>query len=169
MIFMTVGTQLTFDRMVQTVDGWCESRKTNAVFGQISDPGPKGYRPAYFEWRDFIAPDEFNRRYEEADLIIAHAGMGSIISALTMAKPIVIMPRKAVLGEHRNDHQLATAEKFADRSGVYVAWNETELPGLLDRLIENPPSANGEAASAFADPQLIGTVRDFIFSDRKAG
>ena len=42
-------------------------------------------------------------------VVIAHDEMGSIITALEMGKPIVVMPRRAELGEHRNDHQVAAA------------------------------------------------------------
>lgn len=167
MIFLTVGTQLTFDRMVKAVDTWCKKVPDVGIFGQISDPGAKGYRPAHFEWQDFIGPEEFNKRFNAANLIVAHAGMGSIISALTASKPIIIMPRSAALGEHRNEHQRATAEKFGRKEGVYVAWDETELAALLTRLSKNPPVTAGAAASAFAEPKLIETLRDFIHMETK--
>ena len=66
--------------------------------------------------------------------MIAHAGMGSIITALELGKPIMVMPRRASLGEHRNDHQVATAKRFAEQGRIMVAFNEKELVDKLDQL-----------------------------------
>ena len=86
MIFLTVGSELAFDRLVKAVDHWCGLHNFNEVFGQIADKGPNGYRPLNFEYTEFISPEEYCRRYEEAELIVGHAGMGSIITALAKAK-----------------------------------------------------------------------------------
>jgi len=99
MIFYTLGTQLSFERMTRAVDDWAGQRGRSDVFGQISDPGADGYRPRNFEWVDRIAPAKFDERFTRADFIIAHAGMGSIITAQDQNKLIVVMPRRAHLGE----------------------------------------------------------------------
>jgi hypothetical protein len=48
------------------------------------------------------------------------------------------MPRRASLGEHRNDHQLATARALAARGQVRVALDETQLGEALDALEAAP-------------------------------
>lgn len=157
MIFVTVGTQLAFDRMVRAIDAWAGAASPKPeVFAQI---GPTELVPQHLEHKAFVEPGEFAERAGAADAIVAHAGMGSIITALTFGKPIIIMPRRADLGEQRNDHQLATAARFADRPGVMVARDETELPGLLDRLAD---LRGAEPIPEFASPGLIGAIRDFI-------
>ncbi len=60
---------------------------------------------------------------QAATAIVAHAGMGTILTALEMGKPLLVMPRRAALGEHRNDHQLATASRFAELGRVKVAFS----------------------------------------------
>ena len=162
MIFLTVGQELPFDRLVRTVDEWCRDRKRSDVYGQIGDPGPDGYRPSHYEWKPFIEPDEYGRRFNEADFIVSHAGMGSIITALTLPIPILIMPRHVGLKEHRNDHQVATANRFASRPGIEVAADEMELIPALDRLADKQISVGDAVASPFAEPQLLDTIRDFI-------
>ena len=162
MMFLTVGHEMPFDRLVRAVDEWCRERNRSDVFGQIGDPGPAGYKPSQFEYKLFIEPDEYERRFQEADLIIAHAGMGSIITALTLPKPILIMPRHGALKETRNDHQVATANRFASRSGIEVAVDEVQLGPALDRLIDKQIAVGDAVASPFAEPQLLDTIRDFI-------
>ena len=124
MIFVTVGTQLPFDRMVRTIDQWAGARSYGEVFAQI---GPAKYRPKNIPWAEFLDADECRRKIEQADVVVAHAGMGSILTALELGKPIVIMPRLSALGEHRNDHQLATAKRFLAQGRVIVAFDEHQL------------------------------------------
>ena len=162
MIFLTVGTQLPFDRLTRAVDDWCVTSPETPVFGQIADPGPEGYRPRHFAWQAFVEPAEFDQRFEQADIVIAHAGMGSIITALTRAKPVLIMPRRADLREQRNDHQLATAAQFEGRPGVHVARDESEVGPMLDRVLATEGHGVAPGASPFASPRLIEALRTFI-------
>lgn len=168
-IFLTVGTQLPFDRLVRSVDAWAGADgRGQTVFGQIAEPGPGGHRPVNFNWIAHLDPASFEARFAAADLIVAHAGMGSIIGALAAPKPILILPRRAALGEQRNDHQLATARRFAGRPGVTVCMDEAELGPVLDRLLSAAAGSEGAAAStigAEASPGLLGAIRAFVFGN----
>ncbi|MBY8978140.1 glycosyltransferase family 28 protein [Rhodobacteraceae bacterium NNCM2] len=154
MIFLTVGTQLPFDRLVRAVDAWAAQGEV-PVFGQISDEAE--YRPTNFEWTARLSPSDFEARFTAASAVVSHAGTGTIISALTRGKPILIMPRRASLGEHRNEHQLATVERFGQRSGIWVAGDHAELAPALSRMLSAPPAA--AALTPFAEPELVGALR----------
>ena len=159
MIFVTVGTQLPFDRLVRTVAEWAAEEGRDDVFAQI---GPARWKPSNIETVPFITPEDFRRRVSNCRVIIAHCGMGSILTALQMGKPIVVMPRREALDEHRTDHQFATARKFREMGTVTVAMDERELRvhlGGLDDL--RAP----DAISPRASEQLIGTIRDFVRGD----
>lgn len=162
MILLAVGTQEPFDRLVRAVDQWVADTG-HAVFGQLGRIGPESYRPANFPWAPLLPAAEFEARFAAAPLVIAHAGMGAIIAALGQGKPLVIMPRRASLGEHRNEHQLATVEKFRDRPGIFVAEDETMLAGTLDRALA--AGSGGEALSPWARPELLETLRRFIHGE----
>lgn len=161
MIFLTVGTQLPFDRLVRAVDEWCAQSGRSDLFGQIAEPEANGYRPVHFEWQSFVEPDEFQHRFETADAVIAHAGMGTIISALALTKPLVVMPRRASLGEHRNDHQLATAERFDGRGSIRVVRDGEALSGAM-ATIHSESAGNELPLSPYADERLIAAVRAAI-------
>jgi UDP-N-acetylglucosamine transferase subunit ALG13 len=167
MILLTVGSQLPFDRLVRAVDVWCGGTGRVDVFAQIGEPDTQGYRPKNFAWHTFVAPSVLDERMRQAELIVAHAGMGSIISALKYRKPIVIMPRRAVLGEHRNDHQHATAIRFADRRGIFVAEDETALPAAIGRALAYGASGE-EALQPHAQPRLLQALRSYIFAGTTA-
>ena len=155
MIFVTVGTQLPFDRLVGTVDRW-SSRSREAVFAQI---GPSQQSFKNIETVPFLTPEEVSRRFAEASVIIAHAGMGTIFTALTARKPLLVLPRREDLGEHRNDHQMATARRLSDRGLVTVAWTEEELERRLEAIHEIQPNA---PISEDAEDSLLDAVRGFL-------
>lgn len=157
MIFVTVGTQLPFDRLIHAVDGWAAAGGANPkVFAQI---GPTELRPRNIEARPFISPSECRELIHDADVVVSHAGMGTILSALELGTPVLIMPRRAELGEHRNDHQLATARWFARERSVSVAFDAAELVQKLDQVER---LAVGSRISEYAGDGLIGALRSFI-------
>jgi UDP-N-acetylglucosamine transferase subunit ALG13 len=156
LIFVTVGAQMPFDRMVRTVDEWAHLRGRSDVFAQI---GCTDWTPRHIEFVHLLEPDDFRLRVRKADVIVAHAGMGSILTALEAGKPILVMPRRGDLKETRNDHQVATARRFGDQGRVAVAMDEHELAQRLDELSSlgsSAPISNG------ASPRLIDAVRSFI-------
>ncbi|MCG2841971.1 glucuronosyltransferase [Sandaracinobacter sp. RS1-74] len=165
MIFLTVGTQEPFDRLVAAVDDWAAAHDT-PIFGQLGALKPDSYRPKHFEWRDFISADDYQRRLEASDLLVAHVGMGSIISALTFGKPLVMMARRAALGEHRNEHQLATAARFEGRAGLHIAAEAADVGPLIDRVQASGGDGAAAGLSPYAAPELIETLKSFIHAGR---
>jgi len=164
MIFLTVGTHEPFDRLVRYVDDWCAERGGgDEVFGQITKRAE--YTPAHFKAVATLGPDEYQKQFNTADIIVSHAGMGSIITALSMQKPIVILPRRGHLQETRNDHQFATMQRFRARAGIFAAEDQDELSAILHQLTDGLADGNvtvGQEIQPFANQQLIEAVRDFI-------
>jgi UDP-N-acetylglucosamine transferase subunit ALG13 len=170
MIFLTVGTQLPFDRLVRSVDRWCEQTKFSDVVGQLALRNTLGnYDPRHFRWVSFMEPRDFEHHFCIADIIVAHAGMGSIITAIMKAKPILVLPRRAALGEQRNDHQLATVERFRGREGVVVARGEDDVPTQLDVMLARCARDRATALDApqQADERLISELRRAIAGCRE--
>jgi UDP-N-acetylglucosamine transferase subunit ALG13 len=155
LIFATVGTQLPFDRMIRALDAWAGQGRRDDIFAQI---GPSSIRPAHLRWKQFVEPSEFERLVGEASVVVAHAGMGSILTAIDLGRPIIVMPRLARLGEHRNDHQLSTAARLAER-GLHVAHDDAQLIALLERASTLTPPHPAAPTS-----ELSNAVRAFIFA-----
>lgn len=160
MIFVTVGTDQPFDRMLKVIDCWAGESGRKDVFAQI---GEGGWEPEHIPFVHFLEPVEFKRRFAEASLIIGHAGMGTILSALLHGKPILVVPKKASLGEHRNEHQTATARRMMELGNVNVAFDEVELREKLDHVDELQARTRIEAHST---GPLVEGIRDFIFQGK---
>ena len=159
-IFVTIGTQEPFDRLIKAVDQVAAEHKDIEFIAQTVS---SEYVARHMKTFDFITPEEYNKILSDSSLIVSHAGMGTIISALQINKPIIVLSRIARLGEHRNEHQLATAKKMKDLNFVHVADNENDLKNKLKLFIEDQKSLSslhqlGENAS----PELIKSIRDFI-------
>jgi UDP-N-acetylglucosamine transferase subunit ALG13 len=159
LIFATVGSQGPFDRLIHAVDEWTALRGRSDVFAQI---GKAKYIPKHIRFTEFVDPREFKRLVEEAQLVVAHGGIGSIISALEAAKPIVVMPRRAQFREQRNDHQVATARQFEGKGQIIVAYEEQSLAERLDYALT---LGKTERIKMEASPQLIMTIRSFLDRD----
>lgn len=155
MIFVTVGSQMPFDRLIQAVDQWAGRTKVD-IFGQVADAQ---YIPKHFQFVASMAPSQYSDVVRKADLIVAHAGMGSIITALEYGKPILIMPRRGALAETRNDHQVATARQFSGKNGIAVAMDESELIQKLESWSHGDAAAPIKSA---ASDELLQGIRRFL-------
>ena len=110
MIFVTVGTQkFKFDRLLKIVDEFIENGVIcEKVFAQI---GTCSYIPKHYEYVKFLSPEEYDKCLKDCSYVIAHAGVGSIHSALKLNKKILVVPRISKYNEHIDDHQCEIARK----------------------------------------------------------
>lgn len=165
-IFVTVGTDLPFDRLVRTLDDWAPAHPEFEIFAQI---GETSFRPQNIPYTHFIEPPEFKQRFQESDLIVSHAGMGTILSSLSFQKPLLVMPRIAAKGEHRNEHQLATAKHLKALNKINVAPDEKELLRILEslqspdpRLPITDPRSGCASIGPYASQTLTAKLNEFI-------
>ena len=132
MIFLTVGTQFPFDRLVKAVDDLFDRGLIHEqIVAQIGD---SKYRPRHFEAVASLDKNAFDRNIQEASAIIGHAGMGTITMALEHSKPLLAMPRRKKYGEVVNDHQVVLAIKFEALGHILLARDETELADKIAEL-----------------------------------
>lgn len=133
MILVTVGTQLPFERLVAGVDEWASRRLSKPEVlaqvgaGRVNYPRLKCVR--------FLDGPQYSEAIAAAELIVAHAGTGSILAGLDRGVPVIIMPRDHRRGEHRDDHQMQTARQLEKMGMVTVAWNEADLPHHIERAL----------------------------------
>ena len=152
---------MPFDRLVRVVDAWAGSGRRKDVFAQV---GASQWTPTHLSYSAFLPPDEFARRFAAAKVVVAHAGMGTILSALRWEKPLLVMPRRAALGEQRNDHQIATARHLSALGKVNVAMDDDDLRRQLDLLDDLTPRT---PIGPYASRELTDALRAFVQSSQR--
>lgn len=132
MIFLTIGTQYPFERLLRAVDEACSQNLfEEELFGQI---GTSSYQPRYFKFSESLDEERFNDFVSRSTAIIGHAGVGTISIALKHNKPLLTMPRLARYREHVNDHQVGLARKFESAGHILVAYTQLEIPEKVRQL-----------------------------------
>ncbi|MEJ1355179.1 MAG: glycosyltransferase [Candidatus Sedimenticola sp. (ex Thyasira tokunagai)] len=156
MIFVTVGHQMPFDRLLHLVDMWAEKSGCTDIFAQI---GTGDYIPKNFQSRPFLSIDEFECYLSESTAIVAHAGTGTIIKTLYHGKPLLVLPRLGALGETRNDHQVGTARHFSETGQILMADDDSDFLGKMDTLMSFIPS---RGIGVDGSSNLIKKITQFI-------
>jgi beta-1,4-N-acetylglucosaminyltransferase len=132
MIFLTVGTQFPFDRLVRSVDlAFDGGHIDEEIIAQI---GESSYKPRNFISIASLDKDIYDKRLREASSIISHAGIGTITMALDNKKPLLVMPRLAKYGEVVNDHQVAIARRFSELGYILAAYDVNDFPDEIRKL-----------------------------------
>ncbi len=166
MIFMAVGTQFPFDRLVTYMDEWAKQHE-EPVIAQIGDGN---YRPKHMQFERFMDGGSYNDNIRQATVFVSHAGMGNIISAKELGTPIIVINRQFKLGEHRNDHQADGLKWMGKLEGVYAASNQDELYHHLGTIL----SGNKTTAADTQPPQksdghlaISHYIADFILTGQR--
>jgi len=79
-----------------------------------------------------IPERELTQAIREADVVVAHAGVGTALAALEVGKCPVLVPRRLSHGEHVDDHQTQIAAELGNR-GLAVSAEADEL--TLEHLL----------------------------------
>ena len=129
MILVLLGTfPLPFDRPLKEIEKAIE--KGLITEEVIVQNGHTDFTSDFLTFRPFIPMDELMVLYEKADLIISHAGTGSLIKGLRENKKIIGIARLQKYGESVDDHQMELLNEFA-LAGYIFPWHERENFGLV--------------------------------------
>lgn len=149
MIFLTVGTQFPFDRLVKSIDALvAQNGFDEEIFAQI---GHSKYKPKSFKANASLDKSLFDKHMLDASCIVSHAGMGIITMALETNKPLLVMPRLKKYGEVVNDHQVAIAKQFEQLGHLLVAYEVEQIPEKLAQLKTFVPTKRQAQPQAVAE------------------
>jgi UDP-N-acetylglucosamine--N-acetylmuramyl-(pentapeptide) pyrophosphoryl-undecaprenol N-acetylglucosamine transferase len=156
MVLVTTGTnESSFDRLVEAAGELTGELLVQYGSSAISC-GPHG------QWIDFMPFDELRAAMLEADVVVCHAGVGSVMLAQRCGKRPVVMPRRVALGEAVDDHQVAFAQRLARLGAVTLAESGPELALAVAAELDHPtahPGAHGQTAISGG---LAGELRAFL-------
>ncbi len=157
MILVTVGMQLGFDRLIRAID----ELAPDLAMPVVAQTGKGTYQARNIKTLESISPSEFDGMIKQTSLLVAHAGIGTVLTAQRFNKPLVLFPRRASFGEHRNDHQLATVGQLDGRPGIIVAREESELRDAIARGLATEMGSVAEETAA-RRARLTSAVDQFI-------
>jgi UDP-N-acetylglucosamine transferase subunit ALG13 len=128
MILVTVGTEkFPFNRLMNWMEtliqrGFLDPEQEEIIVQSgsctVLPPGVRVYQ--------LIAEARFRKLIQEARLIIAHCGEGTVNVLQTTDKPFILVPRSHRFGEHVDEHQVEMAMALS-QTGVPVACSPADL------------------------------------------
>src|SRR4051794_35918452 len=74
---------------------------------------------------DYLPEREFDDVLRSSDVVISHAGVGTVLHVLATGHVPLLVPRRGGLGEHIDDHQLQLASRLAERDLAVMVSGET--------------------------------------------
>lgn len=156
MIFVVLGTQkFQLNRLLQKLDEYVEKKMiSDEIFAQI---GSSTYKPKYYKYEEFMDKKDFDETIREADVIISHSGVGTIITAINAQKPVVVYPRLAKYKEHVDDHQLDIAKAFETKKYVLCCYENDDL---LEKINKSREYHFDEYVSQ--QKQIVGIIKKFM-------
>lgn len=155
-IFVPLGTQkFPFNRLIETLNGLVERGmyKPGEIVMQSSvyEVEPK------FTHYELIPSAQFDRLIDKAELVITHSGVNSIISCMKRKKPLIIVPRFKMYGEHVDNHQVEIAELMKQKFEVVVA---EDLSKIEEAIEEAKHHKYKEWVSHNAE--LVGAIKELV-------
>ena len=156
MILVLLGTQNnSFKRLLEEV-------QKNIDNGNITEKVivQKGYTK--FESKDMemykeLPGEKINELIEQANIVITHGGVGSIISSITRGKKVIAVPRLKKYKEHVNDHQLDIINSFNNNGYIIGIHNVEELGDALNKIKTFEPKKYIQNTG-----KIISIVENFI-------
>ena len=137
MIFVILGTQdKKFPRLLDALQNKIDEGKISKKEEIIVQAGSTKYESKNMKIIDYMSVRKFEECIDKADLIICHAGVGTILTALKKGKKIIAAARLRQYREHVNDHQLQILDNFT-AEGYILALEDFDKIDLLIKQARN--------------------------------
>jgi UDP-N-acetylglucosamine--N-acetylmuramyl-(pentapeptide) pyrophosphoryl-undecaprenol N-acetylglucosamine transferase len=142
-VVVTLGTYrgFQFDRLVRRL---LEILPVEAEV--LWQTGDTAVETLGIEGRFALPERELTEAMREADVVVAHAGVGAALASLEVGKCPVLVPRRAELNEHIDDHQTQIAAELARRglatsvdADALTANHLLESAARAVRAVPQPP------------------------------
>jgi UDP-N-acetylglucosamine transferase subunit ALG13 len=135
LLFVTVGTDHhRFDRLIDSTAKWAARNSSVRVVVQHGS----AHAIDDVECSAFLAPERFRELLATASAVVCPGGPGGIMETRAAGLRPIVMPRRAELGEHVDNHQLAFSRFLARHDLITLAEEAADLTVALDRLVESP-------------------------------
>lgn len=165
LIFVTVGNATqSFRRLIEAVASLTEGGElmNEDVYVQNGHSGDVSFGRCRHD--AFIGATQFIELIKQAEVVICHAGAGTLIHALQAGRTPVVMPRLAKYGEHVDDHQLELVSMLAGEGRIIPAYEVADLSGAIrqarQRRAEDRPKVRSLMIELVKEAiETLGSVR----------
>ena len=158
MILVLLGTQdKSFKRLLDKVEE--QINLGNIKEKIVVQAGYTKYNSSNMEIFDLISNDKLNKLMDDADIIITHGGVGSIIEYLKKNKKIIVCPRLKKYNEHTNNHQLQIVESFSKKGYIIPYYENDDLGKILKEIKDFKPRKYRSNTK-----NMINTLENYIDS-----
>ena len=156
MILVLLGTQHNeFSRLLQEIENLIEIGAIKERV--IVQSGYTKYKTDKMKIFDMISSEELDNLMNDADIVITHGGVGSIIRALKKNKKVIAVPRLHKFGEHVNDHQRQIVEVFSSKDYLIGVQNVEDIGEALIQIKQFKPNKYESD-----NQKMINIIDDFI-------
>lgn len=156
MILVTLGTQdKPFTRLLNAI----ENLKLSGAIQDdiIVQSGFTPYTSHVLSITPYFSQPDLDALRQKADLIITHAGVGSILDSLKFNKKVIGVARLKRFGEHANDHQYELLDAFESEGYILRCDNLEQLLNVITSSQTFKPKPY-----PFNNQAVLKTVRDAI-------
>ena len=156
MVLVMLGTQNnSFHRLLEEVQKCIDNNIINEEV--IVQAGATKFQSKDMKFFKLMPVEELNKYIQQANYIITHGGVGSIVTSLKMGKKIIAVPRLHKYGEHVNDHQRQIIETFDGQGFIMGVQNIEDLGNTIKKIPDFNP-----AVFTSNTQNIINIIDEFI-------
>lgn len=134
-VLTVVGTDYhPFHRLVTWVDMWCARRPEVDCLIQYGTSTP----PQHARGMAYLGHADLEAWMAQAAIVVCHGGPSTILEARRHGLKPIVVPRRARLGEHVDDHQVRFVTHLVKRDLVLTVTTRQELESVLDQALDDP-------------------------------
>ena len=156
MILVLLGTQNnSFHRLIEEIE-------KNIKQGTIKEDvvvqaGYTKFESKNMKIFDLIPREQLEQLQAQADLIITHGGVGSIITSIRKEKKVIAVPRIHEYGEHVNNHQIEIVENFNEQQYIIGIEKVEDLQQAIIKAKDFKPKKY-----EINNDLMLKTIEEFI-------
>ena len=156
MILVLLGTQNnSFHRLLEEIERLIESEIIKEEV--IVQAGYTQYTSNNMKILGLISKQELEKLQKEADFIITHGGVGSILLSITKNKKVIAVPRLHQYNEHVNNHQKDIVELFNQKGYIIGVKGVEELEQAITQIGNFQPKKYEQNHD-----KMLKIIEDFI-------
>jgi beta-1,4-N-acetylglucosaminyltransferase len=159
MIFVTAGNHFQgFERLLKKVDE-IAPRISHEI---VIQKGYSKYVPKNTNYFDFVPMNIAMEYIQKSDLVVSHAGIGTIMLCKENGIPLIIFPRRKKYREHGTDHQMEIAKVLEERGdkNIYIVYEENQLEEKVIETLKREKKPT--PIENVGKKNLIRTIKNFI-------